>query len=159
MRDHTWTQTAGVVAAMIASMLCIGCSADDPSVSLEIRVVQTTPADNLTEMAMTVWGGQMTYYAHGEVLLTEEDVIAARVVTRENGAPAVMLTLGQEGQEKLLRATRNNVGGKLGVIFDGRLQCVLRIDAPIDTGVVMVTGHMLKHGAKRCSRALTHRAA
>ena len=159
MRDHTWARTAGVVAALIAGVLCIGCSADDPNVSLEIRIVQGTPADHLTKMTMVVWGGQWTYYARDEVLLTEEDVITAIVVTQDNGAPAMRLTLSKEGQEKLLRVTQNNVGSKLGVIINGRLQCASRIDAPVDTGIVMVTGHMLKHGAKRCSRALARGAA
>ena len=155
MRDHTWTQTAGVVFALIMGVLCIGCSGDDPNISLEIRIVQGTPADDLTEMNMIVWGGQRTFYARDEVLLTEEDVISAIVVTQDNCAPAMRLTLSKEGQEKLLRVTQNRVGSKLGIIINGQLQCASRIDAPIDTGIVMVTGHMLAHGAKRCSRALT----
>lgn len=159
MRNHTWTRTAGVVAALIAGVLCIGCSTDDPNVALEIRIVQSAPANHLTEMPMTVWGGRRTYYAHDEVLLTEEDVITATVVTQDNCAPAIRLTLSREGQEKLLRVTRRNIGKKLGVIINGRLQCTVRIDAPVDTGIVMVTGHMLERGAKQCSRALTRGAA
>ena len=110
-------------------------------------------------MTMTVWGGQWTYYAHDEVLLTEEDVITAMVVKQDNGATALRLTLSKHAQEKLLRVTRTNVGKKLGVIINGRLQCASRIEAPVDTGIVMVTGHMLEHGAKRCSRALTRATA
>lgn len=159
MRDHSWARTAGVFVALIAGVLCVGCGADDPNVSLEIRIVQHTPAAHSTKMSMTVWGGERTYYARDEVLLTEEDVIAAMVVTQDNGAPAMKLTLSKEGQEKLLRVTQNNVGNKLGVIINGRLQCTSQIEAPIGTGMVMVTGHMLEYGAKRCSRALTRGAA
>lgn len=159
MRDNTWTRTAGVVAALTAGVLCIGCSADDSNVSLEIRIVQASPADHLAEMNMIVWGGQRTYYVHDEVLLTEEDVIAATVVTQDNLAPAVKLTLSPEGQEKLRRVAQDNMGSKLGVIVDGRLQCTLQIGAPANTGIVMVTGHILSYGAKRCSRALTREAA
>ena len=158
MRDHTTTRTVGVVLALVAGVLIIGCSEDDPDISLEIRIVQGIPADHLTRMTMTVWGGQRTYYVHDEVLLTEEDIITAIVVKQDNGAPAVRLTLSPEGQEKLLRVTRKNVGSKLGVIVDGRLQSVSQIDQPVDTGIVMVTGHMLEHGARRYSRALTRDA-
>jgi preprotein translocase subunit SecD len=126
---------------------------------MEIRIVHGTPADDLTKMTMTVWGGQRTYYARDEVLLSEGDVITAIVVTQDNGSPAIRLTLSKEGQEKLLRVTRNNTGSRLGVIINGRLQCASPIDAAIDTGIVMVTGHMLERGAKRCSRALTRGAA
>ena len=154
MRDHTWTRAAGVVVALVMGAMSIGCSASDRHVSLEIRIVQGTPADDLTKMTMIVWGGQRTYYARDEVLLTEEDVVAASVVMQDNGAPAMRLTLNKEGQEKLLRITQKNVGSKLGVIIDGRLQCASTIDAPVNTGVVLVTGHMLEQGARRCSRAL-----
>lgn len=153
------TRAAGVVAALIASALCVGCGADDPNVSLEIRLVQYLPADDLTKMSMVVWGGQQTYYAQPEVLLTEADVIAATVITRDNGAPAVRLFLSGEGQEKLHRITRDNIGNRLGVIIDGQLQCTWRIDEPINSGVVTVKGHMLEAVAERYSRALTRTAA
>jgi preprotein translocase subunit SecD len=110
-------------------------------------------------MTMTVWNGQRTYYVHNEVLLTEEDVAGALVVKQDNGAPAMWLALSKEGQEKLLRVTQQNVGNRLGVIVNGRLQCASPIYAPFDKGVVMVTGHMLERAAKRCSRALTRGTA
>ena len=159
MRDHTRTLAVGVVAAFIAGALCVGCSADDPNVSLEIRIVHDAPAANLTKMTMTVWGGQRTFYARNEALLTEEDVTAATVVTQDNGAPAIRLIFSEAGREKLLHLTQHNVGSRLGVVINGRLQCASPIDAPVRTGMLMVTGHMLERGAKRCSRALTRGAA
>ena len=102
---------------------------------------------------MKVWGGHKTYFAHHRVLLTERDVSTATVVTR-NGAPAIELVFAGDAREELLRLTRNNVGRTLGIIIDGELQSTSDIDAPIDNGTVVVTGHMLEYGAKRCSRAL-----
>ena len=159
MRYHIRTRAAGVIAALVAGALCVGCSADDPNVSLEMRIVQETPADHLTKMTMKEWGGQRTFYAHNEVLLTEEDVTGALVVKQDNGAPAMWLALSKEGQEKLLRVTQQNVGNRLGIIINGQLQCASPIYAPVDKGVVMVTGLMLERAAKRCSRALTRDAA
>lgn len=159
MERHTRTLTVGVVIALMAGALCVGCSADDPDLSLELRIVQYAPSDDLTKMSMVVWGGERTYYAHDEVLLTEKDVLDAEVVKQDNGAPAVRLVLTEEGREKLLRVTQRNVGSRLGVVIDGRLQCAPPIEAPVRTGMVTVTGHMLESDAKRCSRALTHTAA
>jgi preprotein translocase subunit SecD len=144
---------------LAACTLGTGCGADDPDVSLEVRIVQGTRSDDLTRMSMTVWGGQWTYYAHDEVLLTEEDVVNAVVVRQNNGSPALQLTLSREGQQKLHSATRENVGDKLGVIINGRLQSVSPIVKPVETGVVMVAGLMLESGAERCSRALTRDTA
>jgi preprotein translocase subunit SecD len=137
----------------------MGCSTNDPAVSLEIRIVQDTPADNLTKMTMSVWNGQRTYYVHNEVLLTEKDVTGANVVKKDNGAPTIWLALSKEGQEKLDRITRRNVGKRLGVVINGRLQCASPIYGPIDRGVVVVTGLMLERSAEKCSRALTRGAA
>lgn len=159
MRDHIGPRAVGVVTALLAGALGVGCSANDPNVSLEIRILQNAPADHLTKMSMTVWGGQRTYYAHDEVLLNEEDVAAAMVVKKDDGAPAIRLILDKEGREKLLYVTQNNVGSRLGVIINGRLQSATPIDSPFATGTVMVTGHMLEYAAKRCSRALTRAAA
>jgi len=155
VRDNTRTRSAGVVAALLAGALCVGCSTDDGTVSLEMRIVQETPADSLTEITMTIWNGQKTYYAHSQVLLTEGDVTSAMAV-KENGAPAMKLIFTGEARAKLFRVTRQNVGRRLGIIIDGKLQCAPLIDAPIATGIVKVTGHMLEPAAKRYSRALTH---
>ncbi|MGD8413609.1 MAG: hypothetical protein PVF33_05225 [Candidatus Latescibacterota bacterium] len=159
MRNHTRTRAAGVVAVLAVAALCLGCSTEAPTVSLEIRIVQDTPADNLTKMTMSVWNGEKTYYVQKEVLLTEEDVTGARVVKQDNGAPTIWLALSGKGQEKLDRITRRNVGKRLGVIINGRLQCASPIYGPIDRGVVVVTGLMLERSAEKCSRALTRGAA
>lgn len=159
MRDHTRTRAAGVVALLIAGTMCLGCSADDSNVSLEIRIVQEAPADHLKKMTMIVWGGQKTYYVHDEVLLSEDDVAVATVVKQSDGAPAMRIVLNDNGQQKLLRVTKDNVGYRLGVVIDGRLQCAPPIEEPIENGIVMVTGHMLERAAQRCSRALTRGAA
>lgn len=159
MRDHTRTLVAVAVAAVVVGTLCISCSSDEPDVSLEMRIVQEAPDDALTAMTMKEWGEVSTFYAHDEVLLTEEDVTGAIVVKLKNGAPAMELIMVGEGREKLLEVTRRNVGKRLGIIINGQLQSTSLIEAPIRHGVVTVTGHMLEPAAKRCSRALTREAA
>ena len=159
MRDHTRTRAAGFVAVLFAGALCAGCSAGDPEVHLQIRIVQEAPASDLSPAQMKVWGGQLTYYAHHEALLTEEDVASAMVVKQSNGAPAMKVILNRSGREKLLQVTRNNVGDRLGVFINGQLQSTSPIDGPDGTGIIMVTGHMLERAAQKCSRALTRGAA
>lgn len=158
MMDNTLRRSTGVVAALVAGAICVGCSAGDRRVPLEMRIVEQAPTDSLTEMSMTVWGGQKTFYAHSAVLLTEEDVSAAMVIKTENGAPAIRLILLGDGREKLLEVTRQNVGRRLGIIVDGRLQCAPLIESPIDDGIILMTGHMLERAAMRCSENLTRGA-
>jgi len=159
MSGNTRNWAAGVVAALCAGLLSLGCSAEDgQSVALEMRIVEDTPSASLTKINMTVWNGQKTYYAHDEILLTEADVTTAMPV-KENGAPGMKLVFTGAAQAKLFRATRDNVGRRLGIIIDGKLQYAAPIDAPNKTGIVDVKGHMLEPAAKRYSRALMHPAA
>ena len=64
-----------------------------------------------------------------------------------------------DAREKLLQLTRHNIGRTLGVVINGQLQSTSVIDAPIETGVVTVTGHMLEHGAKRFCNLLARQGA
>lgn len=157
MSDHTRNRAVGVAAALFAGILFLACSADEQSIPMEVRLVQDTPAKSATRMTVLVWGGELTYYAHDEVLFTERDLTVARVVEHE-GAPAIELVLTDEAREKLASVTQRNLGLRLGIVLDGKLQCATLIDAPIETGTILVTGHMLENKARRYSRALTRGA-
>jgi hypothetical protein len=157
MRDRTRIHAAGIVVMLIAAV-CTGCSGGEETVTLQVRLVEEQPAAHLTPMTMTVWGGQETYYVHGDVLLDEGDVAAATVVRRSDGVPAIELELNDRGRLELLRVTRNHLGGHLGVIVGGTLQSVSPIHAVNGGGRLLVTGHMLEGAAKRYSEALTRGA-
>jgi preprotein translocase subunit SecD len=152
-------RVAGMIAMLVASVLYTGCSSGEQNVTLEVRLVEETPAENLTAMTMRVWGEQLTYYAHEEVLMDERDVTAAMVITKEDGAPAIKLVFTGEGRNKLRRITERNLGGHLGIVIGGQLQCASPIEAANESGVLIVTGHMLERAARRCSEALTRSAA
>jgi preprotein translocase subunit SecD len=141
----------------VAGALCAGCD-NHHRVAVEVRLVENNPADTLVEMNMKVWGGQETFFVHREVLLTEADVRKATVVNY-NGRPAIELTLDEIARRELQDLTRRNVGRTLGVVINGRLQSTSVIEGPVDDGVVLVTGHMLRHGAERFCRVLERQRA
>lgn len=155
MRDHTRIHATCIVAALVAGIVMSGCARGPQRVALEIRLMEDTPQDTLTEMTMHVWGGEKKYYAHNNVLMDEHDVTAAMVLKQDDGTPAMELIFTGDARRRLQQITGRNVGRRLGVIVDGQLQCAPRIDEPNNTGLVLVTGHMLERAAKRCSQALT----
>lgn len=157
MNGHTRIRTAAFAVLFVAGALCAGCS-NHHSVAVEVRLVENNPADTLIKMTKKVWGGEETFYVHREVLLTEADVREATVV-RYKGMPAIELTLDEIARRELQDLTRRNVGRTLGVVIDGRLQSTCVIDAPIDDGVVLVTGHMLQHGAERFCKVIERQRA
>jgi preprotein translocase subunit SecD len=139
-------------------LLCVGCTGNDDTVSLELRMVELEPADSLTRLTMAVWGGEWTYWAHPEVLLTEHDVREAHVV-EQKGSPAIVIVFADEARNKLREFTRDNIGRRLGVIIDGHLVCTAEIEEPNQNGVVIVTGQFLEPAAIRTSKALSRRQA
>lgn len=157
MNGHTRIRTAAFAVLFVAGALCAGCDRYS-SVALEVRLVESNPADTLIEMSKKVWGGEETFYVHREVLLTEADVRNAKVI-RYNGKPAIELTLDEIARRELQDLTRRNVGGTLGVVINGQLQSTSVIEAPIDDGVVLVTGHMLRHGAERFCKVIERQRA
>ncbi len=156
MRRNSRTLFAGMLVLLLMAPAC-GRSGDD-SVRLEMRMLELEPADSLERMTMLVWGGEWTYYAHREVLLTEADVAKASVI-EVKGRPAIELVMNDDARRKLLHLTQDNVGRRLGVVIDGHLLCAPKIEEPNATGVIVVTGQFMEPAAIRCSRALSRHNA
>jgi preprotein translocase subunit SecD len=156
MTRNSRTLFAGLLVMLLAAPACSG-SGDD-SVTLEMRMLELEPADSLERMTMLVWGGEWTYYAHREVLLTEADVAQASVI-EVKGRPAIELVMSDDARGKLIQVTRDNIGRRLGIIIDGHLLCAPKIEEPNATGVVVVTGQFMEPAAIRCSRALSRHNA
>ena len=54
--------------------------------------------------------------------------------------PTVNFVLETEGAEIFANLTRNNVGGSLAIVLDGRVRTYAQINEEIPTGQVMISG-------------------
>ena len=133
---------------------CGGAETDVQKVALEMRLVETSPGEGLTEMTMTAWGRSEILYAHDEVLMTGDDVESASL-TEWNGFPAVELKFTAEGASKLAGITGANVGRQMGMIVNGALMTAPLIRAPIDGGVAVINGEFTEEEAKRVAAGLS----
>jgi protein-export membrane protein SecD len=72
---------------------------------------------------------------------TGEMVVAAAEGYDAAGNVAIMVRLDPRGKLRLAQATQDNIGGKLAVVFDGRVLTGPLIEGPIAGGSMQISGH------------------
>lgn len=148
------TVAVAVVATLVLAVVAGGCGRKKQPVTLQVRFLESSPADSLTEMTMTVWGGHRTFYARPHVILDQRDVGGARV-SEEQGRPAVELVFVGDAQKKLFDITRSNIGKRLGIVINGHLITAPVIRAPIESGLLVVSGHISERDAEHIADGLS----
>ena len=77
--------------------------------------------------------GTSYYLVRKVAAVTGQDLRNARASLDENGRPAVMFSLTNEGSRKFGKVTGENVGRYLAIILDKRVQSAPRIETRIDS--------------------------
>jgi len=73
------------------------------------------------------------YLVKKVAVVTGRDLRNAKPTVDQNGRPAVSFTLNQDGARKFGKATGENIGRRLAIILDGRVQSAPVIEGRIDT--------------------------
>jgi preprotein translocase subunit SecD len=117
---------------------------------LEIRLAETEPARGLVQA--TVANSDRQIYLHEELLVTNNDVLRARVV-QNNGHFNVAVTFSEVGATAMARATATHVGKPIAIILDGSV-----IAAPIVRDAIsadaLLTGNFTQAEAARIASGL-----
>ena len=142
------------VLILAALLIAASCTERPQPVILEFRIAETEPSEGLTPMVFSGWGQSDTFYVHGEVLLSAEDVADASV-TMQDEFPIVALKLTEGGTIKFAEITGANVGRHLGIIVDGRLLSAPVIRDTILFGRAQITGDFSEQEAERLADALS----
>ncbi|MDD4953343.1 MAG: protein translocase subunit SecD [Candidatus Omnitrophica bacterium] len=118
---------------------------------LEFKLV-STDTDKLSQaIAGTIPEGFELKYTQEDnepVLLEKNTVLAGDALTNasvtfsqsEFNEPVVALKFNPEGAKKFAEITTNNVGKRLAILLDGKVQSAPRIREPIPTGEAVITG-------------------
>ena len=86
-----------------------------------------TDSSQRGERAETVY-----YLIRKVAVVTGRDLRNAKPTIDENGRPAVNFTLNPDGSRKFGKATQENIGRRLAIILDGRVQSAPVIEGRID---------------------------
>jgi preprotein translocase subunit SecD len=111
---------------------------------LEVRLAETEPATGLG--AATVLNSDAKIYLHDERVVTNNDVVQARVV-EGNGQFSIAITLTPSGAARMASATSGHMGRPLAIIVNGEV-----IAAPTVRGQIgseaLITGDFTRADAE-----------
>jgi preprotein translocase subunit SecD len=133
--------------------ISLGCQQSNDAVTVQVFVAEEQPGEGLSEMRLSGWGQQETFYLHGEVLLDNSDIDSASVVPWR-GYPAVEIMLSEEGRERFTRITSENIGNRLGFLVNGQLVCAPVVRDTIVKGKALINGEFSEEEALRIAKGL-----
>ncbi len=90
----------------------------------------------------------------GETLLTGGALKKADVSYDNLGRPQIQFEMNQEGAVKFAEITRNNIGKKLAITLDGKVQTAPTINSEIPSGNGVITGNYTVEEAKATATLL-----
>jgi preprotein translocase subunit SecD len=83
--------------------------------------------------------------------------IARAVVLHDNlGQPEIGFTLQPAASQQFARITRDNIGRQLAIVLDGHLYAAPIIQAPIEQGSAVISGHFDRRQALELAWVLEH---
>ena len=88
--------------------------------------------------------------------MDESDVKSA-AVTNESKTPWVRQTLTDQGAQRLMEATRGNIGNRMAVVLNGRLLSAPVIQAAVSNGIPL-TGPFTREQAGEIAAELNRQA-
>ena len=122
------------------------------AVRFEVRLAEEKPAPGLREAKVS--DSDRLVYLHDEVIVTNSDIAAARVV--QGGGPSqysVGVEFNASGAEKMRAATGNHIGKPVAILLDGQVVMAPVVRTPIGASAV-VTGNLTRAEAERIANGI-----
>jgi hypothetical protein len=121
-------------------------------IKFELRRAEREPAKELVEAVVERSGERV--YLHKEVLVTNSDIVEARVVEGLTlGDFSIDVTFTREASERLSNATAQHIGKPMAILFDGKV-----VSAPILrdrlSDRAQVSGSFKKEDAERVANGI-----
>jgi preprotein translocase subunit SecD len=147
--------TKAVRAGALLILLATAARAQDVPVAVEFRFVVDCGATDASPQIKDVRRGE-SYCLSRKILLDEDDVDHAEPTTAGTGDPAIRLRFTDRGAKRLLKATEDKVGERLGMVVNSRLLAAPVIRGPLGQEIVMI-GLGSPEEAEAIARALNRK--
>jgi hypothetical protein len=122
------------------------------AVRFEVRLAEDKPAPGLREVKLP--GSEKLVYLHGDPIVTNSDIAAARVI--EGGGPA-QYSVGVEfktaGAEKMRAATANHIGRPVAILLDGQVVAAPTLRSAIG-GSAVISGNFTRDQAAKIVKGI-----
>ncbi|HWN99014.1 MAG TPA: alpha/beta hydrolase fold domain-containing protein [Blastocatellia bacterium] len=127
-------------------------TAAQAQIRFELRRAEREPAKDLVEAAVERSGERV--YLHKEVLLTNSDIVEARVVEGFTlGDFSINVSFTREATERVANATAQHIGKPMAILFDGKV-----VSAPIVwerlSDRAQISGSFKKEEAERIANGI-----
>src|SRR5262249_46050730 len=138
--------------AFIGMLLLPGQTARPAPTSFEMRLAETMPATGLTEAQVA--GSSQKVYLHRETIVTNADVVQARVVSGITSVNFnVAVTFNSAGAAKMAKATAGHLNKPVAILINGRVIAAPTVRAQI-TDQAVISGEFDHDQASAIARGL-----
>jgi len=140
---------AAFLGALVWSMFISDLQA---AIRFEVRLAEDRPASGLREAKVS--GSHRSVYLHDEVIVTNSDIAAARVI--QGGGPSqygVSIEFNAAGAEKMRAATGNHIGKPVAILLDGQVIVAPVVRTSIGASAE-ITGNFTRTRAERIVRGI-----
>ena len=128
---------------------------------LEFKLVDLEADPNLVAQGRAPAGSQVLPMVDGgalavkrRVLVSGDQLVDARQVFDENGAPAISFKFNTAGARRFARVTQDNVGKPFAIILDNKVLSAPNIQTPILGGQGQITGQFTVESANALAVSL-----
>jgi len=146
-----------VVSMLVVLIIGLGRNVMSGPVApkLEVRLAENEPGVGLTEA--TVQSSGKKVYLHGETVVSDPDVVQARVV-QGNVASSfnVAIVFTPSGSEKMAKATEAHLNRPLAILIDGKVIAAPTIRSRV-TDSAVINGDFTKEQADAIAAGLNSR--
>jgi hypothetical protein len=141
------------VALMLIAASFLGSRVRSPFVSdlqgavrFEVRLAEDKPAAGLREAKVS--GSGRSVYLHDEVVVTNSDIAAARLVQGGPTQYSVGIEFNASGAEKMRTATAGHLGKPVAILIDGQVVMAPVVRASLGASAT-ITGNFTRAQAER----------
>lgn len=125
------------------------------AVRFEVRLAEDHQTVGLQEARIS--GSDRVIYLHQEVIVTNSDIAAGRVVPGDNPSRfGVGVEFNPAGAQKMRQATANHVGRPVAILIDGDVVTAPVLRSPISTSAV-ISGDYTRTEAERIVNGIAAR--
>jgi len=123
------------------------------AVRFEVKLAEEKPGPGLHQAKVA--DSDRSVYLHDEVIVTNGDIVSARVV--QGGGPSeygVDVEFNASGAEKMRAATENHIGKQMAILLDGQIVAAPVLRTPIGASA-RITGKFTRRQAERIANGIT----
>jgi hypothetical protein len=116
------------------------------AVRFEVRLAEDKPAPGLREVKVA--GSDRPIYLHDEVVVSNSDIAAARLLQASPTQYSVGIEFNASGAEKMRVATGGHIGKPMAILLDGQVVMAPVVRASLGASAV-ITGNFTRPQAER----------